>query len=64
MIWFMIFLAVINIICSGTLLFLYIKKNEECVKLKEELEKIYVQVNQGTLKEWMSKTEDEAWRDL
>jgi len=64
MIWFVIAIAVVNIICFVTLLVLYMRKNEECIKLKEELEKIYTQVNQGTLKEWMSKTEDEAWKEL
>jgi len=64
MIWFVIAIAVVNIMCSATLLVLYMRKNEECVKLKEELEKIYVQVNEGTLKEWLSTKEDEAWRNL
>lgn len=64
MIWCVIVLAVINVFCFVTLLVLYIKKCKECFDLKIELKTIYIQVNQGTLKEWMSKTEDEAWKDL
>jgi len=64
MIWGVIAIAIINMICGVVLIIMYIRKEEECRRLKIELKTIYTQVNQGTLKEWMSKTEDEAWRDL
>jgi hypothetical protein len=63
-IWILTAIAVINIICSATFLVLYMRKQEECGMLKELLKIIYTQVDEGTLKEWVSKTEDKAWKDL
>ena len=61
---FLTVIAVVNIILGASFLVLYTRKNKECIKLKKELKTIHTQINKGSLKEWVTETENKAWRNL